>query len=79
MERDRINQIEVFKYKKKKDVIKGEEEQCPICITEFENDEDVRRLPCKHLFHPTCVDTWLVQNSHCPCCKLDLNNADIRE
>lgn len=58
---------------KKKDTPQGEEEQCTICITEFEDGEEIRELPCKHIFHPNCIDTWIVQNSHCPICKDDVN------
>ena len=51
----------------------GEEEEadkCTICLSEFEVDEDVRRLPCMHLFHVECVDQWLSQNKRCPICRL---------
>jgi len=39
-----------------------QEEQCVICCMEFEVGEDVKVLPCKHIFHPTCLDQWLVIN-----------------
>jgi hypothetical protein len=41
-------------------------------FTEFEVEEDVRRLPCMHLFHVTCVDQWLVLNKRCPICRVDI-------
>ena len=52
----------------------GEEEEeeadkCTICLSEFEVEEDVRRLPCMHLFHVECVDQWLGQNKRCPICR----------
>lgn len=55
----------------------GEEEEeegdkCTICLSEFEVDEDVRRLPCFHLFHVECVDQWLGQNKRCPICRVDI-------
>ena len=54
----------------------GEEEEeadkCTICLSEFEVDEDVRRLPCMHLFHVECVDQWLSQNKRCPICRSGL-------
>lgn len=41
-------------------------------ILEFEEDEDVRRLPCMHLFHVPCVDQWLGLNKRCPICRVDI-------
>lgn len=75
MSRDNLRNLEEMEFKKDPNVKPGEEEKCSICITEFEDKEKVRRLPCKHLFHVNCVDTWLVQNSHCPICKTDINEA----
>ena len=47
-----------------------EVDKCTICLSEFETEEDVRRLPCMHLFHVECVDQWLNQNKRCPICRL---------
>ncbi|XP_053690741.1 uncharacterized protein LOC128739287 [Sabethes cyaneus] len=47
-------------------------EKCTICLSQFEIDNDVRRLPCMHLFHKDCVDQWLVTNKHCPICRVDI-------
>ena len=44
---------------------------------ELENGEEIRTLPCKHIFHPPCIDTWLAKNSTCPICKKNLkDNAE---
>lgn len=48
------------------------QEKCTICLSEFEDGEDVRRLPCMHLFHIECVDQWLVTNKKCPICRVDI-------
>ncbi|EGZ30747.1 hypothetical protein PHYSODRAFT_295425 [Phytophthora sojae] len=52
---------------------------CPICLIEFEDGEDVRNLPCKHIFHVACIDEWLKRNTSCPMCKsnVDLDAVDI--
>lgn len=44
---------------------------CPICLEDYVSGETtVRELPCRHLFHPECVDSFLVRNSSlCPMCK----------
>lgn len=40
---------------------------CSICTEDFEVGEDVRVLPCRHQYHPHCVDPWLVDVSGtCP-------------
>ncbi|CAG5136772.1 unnamed protein product [Candidula unifasciata] len=48
------------------------QEKCTICLSEFETGEDVRRLPCMHLFHSECVDQWLSTNKKCPICRVDI-------
>jgi len=44
---------------------------CPICIDDFvPNETTVRELPCKHIFHPECIDLFLRDSSSlCPLCK----------
>ena len=44
---------------------------CPICLEDFESNKSmVRELPCRHIFHPDCIDTFLLSNSSlCPVCK----------
>lgn len=49
-------------------------EKCTICLYEFEVEEDVRRLPCMHLFHVECVDQWLITNKRCPICRIDIED-----
>ncbi|GIY21288.1 hypothetical protein CDAR_164811 [Caerostris darwini] len=62
------------KYKKIMKCTENEDnlEKCTICLCEFEDDEDVRRLPCMHLFHIECVDQWLTTNKRCPICRVDI-------
>ena len=49
-------------------------ERCTICLCEYEEQEDVRRLPCMHLFHRDCVDQWLPTNKRCPICRVDIES-----
>lgn len=44
---------------------------CAICLDDFEPDRTtVRELPCRHIYHPVCIDTFLTKNSSlCPICK----------
>ena len=50
----------------------GEEEKCTICISELEEREEVVQLTCGHLFHPVCVENWLLRSATCPVCKIEL-------
>jgi len=49
-----------------------EELQCSICLCEFEGEDTVRRLPCKHYFHQGCIDGWLRISRACPMCNSDV-------
>ncbi|KAJ0108983.1 hypothetical protein J7T55_005531 [Diaporthe amygdali] len=33
---------------------------CSICTEDFVDGDDIRRLPCDHIFHPRCIDPWLI-------------------
>lgn len=46
-----------------------EESNCQICMEDFEEGDELRTLPCFHLFHAKCVDQWLKVNSVCPTCR----------
>ncbi|KAH6836717.1 hypothetical protein C2S53_007374 [Perilla frutescens var. hirtella] len=47
-------------------------EECPICLSEFEEGETVKLIPyCGHVFHSNCVDTWLALHVTCPLCRSD--------
>lgn len=41
---------------------------CSVCLADFEDDDAVRRLPCGHDFHQSCIDVWLLRNKRCPLC-----------
>ncbi|CAL9151701.1 unnamed protein product [Musa hybrid cultivar] len=48
----------------------GKLSDCPICLAEFADGDQVRVLPqCGHGFHVVCVDTWLGSHSSCPSCR----------
>ncbi|XP_018484077.1 RING-H2 finger protein ATL40-like [Raphanus sativus] len=47
--------------------------ECAVCLSFFEEKDTVRMLPnCKHVFHVTCVDTWLASCSTCPICRTEV-------
>lgn len=48
-------------------------EKCPICLTEFADEEIINKLNCSHLFHLPCISTWLSENDSCPTCRRKVN------
>lgn len=51
-----------------------EPDMCSLCIQNFKQKEELRRLPCGHRFHVKCGDEWLKQLAACPNCKVKVEN-----
>lgn len=49
-----------------------EDPECCICLAKYKDKEEMRQLPCSHMFHLKCVDQWLKIISCCPLCKKEL-------
>lgn len=39
-----------------------EEPSCSICLCEYENGESVMRLPCNHIYHESCLNSWVTNH-----------------
>ena len=48
---------------------------CAICIENHAAGDNVRILPCRHIFHKKCIDPWLYERQTCPICKYDILKA----
>ncbi|KFY40969.1 hypothetical protein V495_05143 [Pseudogymnoascus sp. VKM F-4514 (FW-929)] len=44
------------------------EDQCVVCMDQLSEGDDIRILPCGHLFHYECIRRWLF-NRRCPVCR----------
>lgn len=53
------------------------EEECPICAQDYEEGEELKTLPCLHVFHCKCIDQWLTSRRasslNCPMCNAAVN------
>ncbi|KAF7384365.1 hypothetical protein HZH66_012615 [Vespula vulgaris] len=59
------------------DELADNSDNCAIC---WEKMETARKLPCGHLFHNSCLQSWLEQDTSCPTCRLALSmQANHRE
>jgi hypothetical protein len=52
--------------------LNAETPTCAVCMCDAEAGDTLRRLPCGHEFHKTCVDRWLAGHRTCPMCKSDV-------
>jgi len=51
----------------------NENEECSLCLEEFQTGEELLQLPCRHLFHESCVSPWFRRSLTCPLCKFELS------
>ena len=40
--------------------------QCMICLDDFKQNDQLRRLECLHIYHKICIDSWLKKSNFCP-------------
>jgi len=52
----------------------GGKETCSICLEPFKDGDQIRRLPCFHIFHQHEIDRWLkTGNDKCPICRVPID------
>ncbi|KAJ4725342.1 E3 ubiquitin-protein ligase [Melia azedarach] len=76
---DQISRLPSWRYKQVDNNLElgnssppNEDPECCICLAKYKEKEEVRQLPCSHIFHLKCVDQWLRIISCCPLCKQEL-------
>ncbi|KAM3200161.1 hypothetical protein P3L10_032522 [Capsicum annuum] len=42
---------------------------CVICHMEYEHEETIGILGCKHEYHAGCIKQWLLRKKDCPICR----------
>lgn len=46
------------------------DERCPVCLVDYDVEDECRKLGCSHVFHRECVDSWLIKSHNsCPMCR----------
>ena len=53
-------------------------EKCVICMEKYVINDEVKTLPCFHLFHKDCIEHWLKAGKDtCPICKNKVNIDEL--
>ena len=48
------------------------DDTCSICLDEFKEGDNIKKLNCKHIFHKECLLPWLNDNDCCPMCRQNI-------
>jgi len=71
--KEELDKIKIVKYETLSEDIKKLNEKCTVCLCDFEKEDDVRVTKCKHAFHQTCIDKWLLESNYtCPVCRSEV-------
>ena len=71
-----MTQLKTVKYSKEN----FEQESCCIMFYDFEEGQDVIQLPCKHIFDPQGIKTWLKEEqAKCPICRFELDSKEVKD
>ena len=55
-----------------------DEPLCIVCREAMTMDQNVKVLPCGHIFHLHCLQHWIRHQAHCPMCRSALNETALR-
>lgn len=42
---------------------------CPICLEKIKVRQHILHLPCSHVYHRKCLETWFQRSRKCPTCR----------
>ena len=48
------------------------QDECFICRDNYQTGEQIKELPCGHIYHVNCIDKWLEQEKKCPYCNKEI-------
>ena len=71
LDKNILDNMEIAKIKDV-DKLDNDKKKCIICLENYVNGDDSIALPCIHIFHASCIKTWLKENSLCPICKNEI-------
>ncbi|KAF9448794.1 hypothetical protein P691DRAFT_775161 [Macrolepiota fuliginosa MF-IS2] len=65
-----IKKSQLTEYERDNKVSSNCVERCLICLDDYEEQDEIRVMGCRHAFHRGCVDKWLqTGKNNCPACR----------
>ena len=49
---------------------------CSICLELLNDGDEITSLSCDHVFHKTCLVTWLRRSNACPLCRTQVDTSN---
>ena len=67
---DEFNKLSKKKFNNEEAIKECYNLECPINMKDFNNDDEIIILPCKHIFFEEAIKKWLINSSDsCPVCR----------
>ena len=71
---DTFNNLEKINFN---DINKELFKDCLICLDTFEEDDEIIKIKCNHVFHCNCIKSWLCKESNkCPVCRIEVDKGE---
>ncbi|KDP34535.1 hypothetical protein JCGZ_11085 [Jatropha curcas] len=56
----------------------GKVDCCCICLEEYKEGDKCKILSkCKHLYHDSCIEEWLLKGRNCPVCRDSVRGVPV--
>ena len=52
---------------------------CTICFEPIENEKEIFKTPCGHVFHNSCVTPWFLSKNTCPMCRHNYGDEEYSD
>jgi len=72
-----LNKTQIVKFKNMVGFGDEKEDICSICLDIFNDDDILRKMPCNHYYHQTCIDEWFKNHNTCPICRQNIALKNI--
>lgn len=62
-----------------KNIILKCDDECTICLSNYNDNEQIRIIMCGHYYHKKCIDEWFKSEFNCPNCRYNIKENNFGE